>query len=35
MDPGKYEGDDATDVEAQMMGMPIIWGDRVGLAIDA
>lgn len=35
MDPGPYDGPDATDAPATLLGLPIVWGDRVGLVIEA
>lgn len=32
--PGPYDGPDAPDREAQMMGLPIVWADHVGLLVE-
>lgn len=35
LDPGPYEGEDATDIPAQIMGLPVIWGNTLGLVVAA
>lgn len=35
LDPGAYDGPDATDVPAQFMGLPVVWGATVGLVVEA
>lgn len=35
MNPGAYDGPDATDAPAQMMGLPVTWGQTVGLIYGA
>lgn len=32
--PGPYEGDDATDEPARLMGLPVTWGDQFGLIVE-
>lgn len=34
LNPGRYEGEGATDVEASIMGLPVVWGNRVGLVFN-
>lgn len=34
-DPGVYDGEDATDMPAQMMGLPVVWGPVLGLVFEA
>lgn len=35
LDPGKYDGEGATDMPAQFMGLPVTWGAEVGLIVAA
>lgn len=31
LNPGKYDGPDATDYPGSLMGLPIVWGKTTGL----
>lgn len=34
LNPGVYDGPDATPLPAMFIGLPVVWGDRVALLVE-